>query len=401
MRKNLLALKTKFRSHLENGIGLLFLLLIVYPNKSFTQTSISCPIPVTTCLAAHTTTVDVDAINGCLTNDIEGDIQQMQSDCRDLQNTTGSCHKFVISRGINSIVTGVSFDFGQGAGCNGDVDAGYVQIGANCFDLGTGGSQSATSFLGFPPGINTIELTICKASSSFYTLCGFCACQLTLDCNSTSVSCNSNGSVTAIATNSVGTVTYTLNPGGITNTNGIFTNLSAGIYTVVAVDANNCQGECTVTVIQDMTDPTCSATGGNIDCISGLVQLMSATNVTNASFSWNGPGGFTSTQQNPFVTVAGTYSVTITNIDNSCTSSCNADVTADVCCDLMVMCGTGAVDRGRAGAAPGSAASRCPVSPGQRAMAWCGPCGWSHGRARYTGPPYRLPYVLLRFRPGP
>ena len=49
----------------------------------------------------------------------------------------------------------------------------------------------------------------------------------------------------------------------------------------------------------------------------------------NGSFSWTGPGGFTSSDQNPVVATAGTYVLTVTGA-NGCTSQAsNALLDAD------------------------------------------------------------------------
>jgi hypothetical protein len=58
----------------------------------------------------------------------------------------------------------------------------------------------------------------------------------------TNASCNGNpiGTVTANASGGIGMITYTLNPGTISNTTGNFTNLAPGTYTVTATDAITC-----------------------------------------------------------------------------------------------------------------------------------------------------------------
>jgi large repetitive protein len=63
-------------------------------------------------------------------------------------------------------------------------------------------------------------------------------------CNSTT-----GGSISVTAGNGTPVYTYQIQPSGANNTNGIFTNLNNGTYTVVATDANN----CTVSSIFNMT----------------------------------------------------------------------------------------------------------------------------------------------------
>ncbi|MEW5845412.1 MAG: gliding motility-associated C-terminal domain-containing protein [Bacteroidota bacterium] len=52
--------------------------------------------------------------------------------------------------------------------------------------------------------------------------------------------CSSFGSITVVASGGTGTLTYTLNPGAISNTTGVFNGLGAGTYTVDVTDANGC-----------------------------------------------------------------------------------------------------------------------------------------------------------------
>jgi gliding motility-associated-like protein len=60
--------------------------------------------------------------------------------------------------------------------------------------------------------------------------------------NTTSVdpTCSSPGSITVVASGGTGTLTYTLTPGGISNTTGVFNGLGSGTYTVDVTDDNGC-----------------------------------------------------------------------------------------------------------------------------------------------------------------
>jgi hypothetical protein len=58
-----------------------------------------------------------------------------------------------------------------------------------------------------------------------------------------------------------------------------------------------------------------------------LVILISAlSSVLAATYSWKGPFGFTSKQQNIFITEPGTYTVTVTDPANGCSSSASVVV---------------------------------------------------------------------------
>ncbi len=85
----------------------------------------------------------------------------------------------------------------------------------------------------------------------------YAAGALSLTLTPTNVTCNggNNGSITSsLAGGSGGSVNYTLTPGGITNTTGVFTNLSAGSYTVTADDSGT-----TTTASATITEPPVSS----------------------------------------------------------------------------------------------------------------------------------------------
>ncbi len=98
-------------------------------------------------------------------------------------------------------------------------------------------------------------------------------------------------------------------------------------YTLTSItDINTCQrisgftgGSATINVI---SLPTVSAGNSGPFCAGSTLNLT-ASNIAGATYSWTGPNGFTSSQQNPSVLNAtlasnGTYSVTATV--NGCTS---------------------------------------------------------------------------------
>jgi hypothetical protein len=87
----------------------------------------------------------------------------------------------------------------------------------------------------------------------------------------------------------------------------------AGNY-IVTANLNGCTAKDTETVTSIITTPTPSATNNSPVCVGGFLNLT-ASNVTNASYLWTGPNGFSSTQQNPVRNNvsgfdAGVYSVT-------------------------------------------------------------------------------------------
>ncbi len=100
-----------------------------------------------------------------------------------------------------------------------------------------------------------------------------------------------------------------------------------GTYTVVVTNpANGCTASATASMSQNITAPTASATAGQITCTNSTAQLNATTNATSAGFVWAGPGGYTSTQQNPTASAPGTYTVSVTDNSNGCTATAVATV---------------------------------------------------------------------------
>jgi large repetitive protein len=127
---------------------------------------------------------------------------------------------------------------------------------------------------------------------------------------------------------SSGTTYNWTGPEGFTSTQSNPAITQPGIYYVSVVNASGCNGTSSVTVIQDMAQPGITATGGAIECSASTVTLTANSSTSGVTYSWSGPNGFTSSQQNPVVSVTGNYTVVATNPVNGCASSASVNVTA-------------------------------------------------------------------------
>jgi hypothetical protein len=90
--------------------------------------------------------------------------------------------------------------------------------------------------------------------------------------------------------------------------------------------ANGCTSTASASVSQNITPPNASAAGGTITCLVNCVQLTGGSTTSNVTYSWTGPKGFTSTQQNPTVCDSGNYTVTVSDPASGCTNSASAHV---------------------------------------------------------------------------
>lgn len=102
-----------------------------------------------------------------------------------------------------------------------------------------------------------------------------------------------------------------------------------GVTTIQAVAvANGCSTDVDVQINQDITPPDADAGPDAIlSCGTPTVQLSGNSSTNGATFLWTGPGGFSSSEQNPSVSLPGVYLLTVTNPANGCTTSDQTSVT--------------------------------------------------------------------------
>lgn len=97
-----------------------------------------------------------------------------------------------------------------------------------------------------------------------------------------------------------------------------------GTYTMrVYFYITSCTAEYTVKVTRG-DELTVSATGGKLNNGNGTVQLKGSSNFEDVTYSWAGPSGYTSNEQNPVVSEAGDY--TLTASKHGCTATTTVTV---------------------------------------------------------------------------
>jgi gliding motility-associated-like protein len=138
----------------------------------------------------------------------------------------------------------------------------------------------------------------------------------------------SNAAVVGAAYNWTGPNGFTSSIQSPSITNATAT--EAGTYSLT-VTVNGCTSSAATVTVAVNTAPGTPTAGSNSPlCVGEDLNLTSST-IAGATYSWTGPNGFTSTQQNPTITGitaagAGTYTVIA---DNGCASS-PADVSVTV-----------------------------------------------------------------------
>ncbi|TXE05781.1 T9SS type A sorting domain-containing protein [Gelidibacter salicanalis] len=136
------------------------------------------------------------------------------------------------------------------------------------------------------------------------------------------------GGTINLTASTIADATYSwIGPNGFTSTaqNPVITNAAAamaGIYNVTAT-VSGCTSSIGTTTVVVNPIPSAPTAGSNGPvCVGGTINLTAST-FAGAIYSWTGPGGFSSSTQNPSISVAtaamnGTYSVTATV--SGCTS---------------------------------------------------------------------------------
>ncbi len=221
--------------------------------------------------------------------------------------------------------------------CNGDAN-GDIQI-----DVVLNGGATSATYLWDDAGATTTEdlsgvgagtysVTVtdnnsCVASTSV-TVTEPTAIVSAID-STMDVTCNglSDGELAVSATG--GTSPYTFDLGAGAQSTGVFAGVAAGTYTVTITDGNGCVETTSVTI----NEPTAlSGSGTSTDELMGMdgtIDLTATGGTAPYTFSWTGPNGFTSTDEDPTGLEAGTYDVTITD-DNGCTTTAQVIVGTQV-----------------------------------------------------------------------
>jgi hypothetical protein len=147
------------------------------------------------------------------------------------------------------------------------------------------------------------------------------------------LTCTSTNVVLSGSSNTTGVNYVWTGPNGFSVANSTATATTTGSYTLTVINPNNgCSSASPATVVTSNTvvPVGVSANAGNkITCNAPTTTLTGKSTTTGATFSWTGPGGFTSTSSAPTVSLGGVYTLTAINPANGCTASKTVTVVAD------------------------------------------------------------------------
>jgi rRNA maturation protein Nop10 len=263
-------------------------------------------------------------------NPVISNVQSGNGGIYTLTLTSSGCPSATLTETV-SIQSSLSISVGNnGPFCSGGTSALNLTVGTI-----SGGVYSWTGPNGFTSSQQnpTISNVTTSESGNYYltvaNTCGTATDSTLVVVNSpaTNVSALSNtpictGSQLSLSASAHIGATYNwAGPGGYTSTGqfpvrtGMTTNES-GVYTLT-VTVPVCGAVSTTRSITVLSSPTATASSNSPVCSGGVVSLNTGT-VTGSTYSWAGPNGYTSSQQNPMISnvtisESGNYYLTVAN----------------------------------------------------------------------------------------
>ncbi|WP_188932655.1 T9SS type A sorting domain-containing protein [Puia dinghuensis] len=145
----------------------------------------------------------------------------------------------------------------------------------------------------------------------------------------TTLTC-SNSSAVLTGTSTTTGVSYAwTGPSSFTGTGTTVTAVTPGEYILTVTNpTNGCTTSTAATVNANFAPPAgvTAINNGPITCNNPTVTLTGNSSTANVSYSWTGPSNFTASGATATTSVAGTYTLTVTNPVNGCSTIANTVV---------------------------------------------------------------------------
>jgi len=148
---------------------------------------------------------------------------------------------------------------------------------------------------------------------------------------STALTCASP-SVTLSGSSTASNVSYQwTGPNGFTSAVQNPTVSMVGAYTLTVTNPAGCAATSTATVAQNIAAPSSvtAIVSSKLSCSQTSVTLAANSTTTGATYTWTGPGSFTSSARVATVALGGTYTLVATNPADGCTITKTVAVVAD------------------------------------------------------------------------
>jgi hypothetical protein len=279
---------------------------------SATPTSFSCAN-----VGANTSTLTV--------TDIHGNVSTCTATVTVLDNTApvAVCQNLTINIGSSGSVgvTAAQIDNGSSDAC-GIASLALSQTSFACADLGTNPVTLTVTDVNGNVSTCSAVVTVTNDPLVLTLAAQVYQCGFNISCNGAA-----DGSIVSTTTGGCLPYTYSWSNGSTTANVG---SLTAGSYTLTVTDANGNSTSTSITLTQaaplslSLSSPTFVG-GWNISCFgasNGSINLAPAggSNCQGYAYNWSGPGGYSSSVEDPSGLVAGTYNVTIMDA-NGCTKT--------------------------------------------------------------------------------
>jgi hypothetical protein len=172
----------------------------------------------------------------------------------------------------------------------------------------------------------------CTAATSTTVLLDNAAPAGVLASNTGPLTCTALTATVSVTTTTPNVTYRWVGPGGFTATTSSFTANLAGTYSVTLTGTNGCTAIASTVLSQSIAPPAgvAATNTGPLTCTLTTVTVSASSTTGGVLYSWVGPGGFTSTASSFATSVPGTYSVTITNTANGCTTTASTSVGQDI-----------------------------------------------------------------------
>jgi gliding motility-associated-like protein len=213
-----------------------------------------------------------------------------------------------------------------GCSCNGSATVvASGAIGPYTYTWFPSGGNTTTAS-GLCAGIYTVSVTSSNGCVDTKTVNIVSAGSVSVTTAITNITCNgfANGSATATPSGGTGPYTYTWSPSG---GNGVSASgLTAGNYTVLVKDVNNCTVTATALITQPATALTAITSATNILCFgaaNGSASVTASGGTAGYTYTWSPTGGNT-TLASPLT--PGNYTVLVKDANN-CTVTATALIT--------------------------------------------------------------------------
>ena len=196
----------------------------------------------------------------------------------------------------------------------------------------TSGTSTISGLVAGPYTVNVVDALGCEKERTV-TITEPSAIVTSFNVEPATTVGGNEGEISVSASGGTAPYTFTLTPGNVTNSTGTFTGLTAGTYTVLVKDVNNCPVEISGIIVNE---PGCDveaaiSSSTNVDCngnSTGSATVVASGGNPPYTYEWkNSEGDVVGTDATINNLVAATYIATVFSDNGNCSSSASVQIT--------------------------------------------------------------------------